>query len=280
MICKHICMSISRQLSSSCIYFRHVQRSYYGMCWNLKLISQESTQTSLSLYHERGTTFPLNRWGPVAFSVLKSCPQETRTRQHQSRRDELFLNQNIVKLWFCQWFAAQGLQIRRMIGELQRKMSTKCFPESHAWQKEMCFLKVLPADEYLSAGIKVVKSSPTPLTTHTWKMRGFASQTKPDLGSGHFTSKEQHMDLAVDVVGESTARAWSCWAAFYDLLLCCCAPGPAGISVQGPHHRDRPALGHRATPGHCFAASSHTGSAKSMEEGFGWNCLQKPAFTV
>lgn len=58
MICKHICMSISRQLSSSCIYFRHVQRSYYGMCWNLRLISQERTETSLILYHERGTMFP------------------------------------------------------------------------------------------------------------------------------------------------------------------------------------------------------------------------------
>lgn len=81
------------------------------------------------------------------------------------------------------------------------------------------------------------------------------------------------MDLAVDVVGESTARTWSCWAAFYDLLLCCCAPTPSGISVQGPHHRDRPALGHRATPGHCFAASSHTCGGKSMEEDFGWNCL-------
>lgn len=82
------------------------------------------------------------------------------------------------------------------------------------------------------------------------------------------------MNLAVDVVGESTARPWLCWAAFYDLLLCCCAPTPAGISLQGPHHGDRPALGHRATPGHCFAASSRTHGGKSMEEGFYWNCHQ------
>lgn len=34
-------------------------------------------------------------------------------------------------------------------------------------------------------------------------MRGFASQTKPDLGSGRFPWKEQRTYLAVDVVGEA-----------------------------------------------------------------------------
>lgn len=54
-------------------------------------------------------------------------------------------------------------------------------------------------------------------------MRGFASQTKPDLGSGHFPSKEQHVDAAAGVLGESIARTWSCRADFHHLLLCCCA---------------------------------------------------------
>lgn len=150
------------------------------------------------------------------------------------------------------------------------------FSQSHARQKEMCFLKVLPADEFLSAVIRAVKSSPTPLPAHTWKMRGFASQTKPDLGSGRFPWKEQRTDLAVDVVGEAQ-QGPECVG---QLFMSCCAPTPTGISVQGPHHRDRPVLGHRATPGHCFAASSHTGGGKSMEEGFGWNCLQNSAFTL
>ena len=92
-----------------------------------------------------------------------------------------------------------------MIGKLQRKMSTKCFSESHARQKEMCFLKVALADELLSAIIKVVKS---PLPAHTWKMIGSACQPEPDLGIRHFPSKQQCVDLAggKHSMGENSLR--------------------------------------------------------------------------
>lgn len=113
-----------------------------------------------------------------------------------------------------------------MIGKLQRKMSTKCFSESHARQKEMCFLKVPLADELLSAIIKVVKS---PLPAHTWKMIGFACQPKPDWES----------DLSLRREGKRQGRCWGKaqhglahhigW-----LLVLCCTPTPADTSVQGP----------------------------------------------
>lgn len=155
---------------------------------------------------------------------------------------------SLIKI-LCKCDSANGLLLGvcryvGWLGSFKERCQPNVFPESHARQKEMCFLKVLPADENLSAVIKVVKSSPTPLPAHTWKMRGFASQTKPDLGSTRFPSKELHMDLAVNVLGESTARTWWCWADFHHLLLCCCAPTPTGIPVQGPHLRNRPALGY------------------------------------
>lgn len=69
-----------------------------------------------------------------------------------------------------------------MVGELQRRMSTKCSPESHAGQKEMCFLKVLPADGYLSAVIKVVKSSPQPPPYTHMKDEGICIPDKARFG--------------------------------------------------------------------------------------------------
>lgn len=71
-----------------------------------------------------------------------------------------------------------------MIGKLQTKMATKCFSESHARQKEMCFLKVPLADEYLSAISEVVKSSPPP-HTHMGD-DGICMPAKPSLGNQTF----------------------------------------------------------------------------------------------
>lgn len=193
----------------------------------------------------------------MAFSVLKACLQETQTGKHQSREDELFLDPNIVKLWFCQWFAVQVLQIRRMIGKLQRKMSTKCFSESHARQKEMCFLKVLLADEYFSAIIKVVKSSlPAPHTHERWW----------DLHASQNQIWESDISLRRSSTLLSQQIRWG--KAQHGpahvgqlLVLCHCAAEPRHqLAPQRCHTTETGLIDHGHC--HCVAASSHTSSRK------------------
>lgn len=81
------------------------------LLWHVLKLEADKSGEDLNIFKSvprKGIHLPLKWTSPSGLFSAEILPQETGTGKHQSRQDELFLNQNIVKLWFCQWLAARG----------------------------------------------------------------------------------------------------------------------------------------------------------------------------